>query len=343
MKAVFISRHGGAEVLEYGERPTPEAGRGEVRVRIKSCALNRLDIWIRNGLPRVQIPLPRILGSDIAGVIDQLGKGVTRPKVGTPALITPGIGCGRCRYCRSGWTSLCNQFTIMGLQRDGGYAEYAVVAARNVIPISKRYTFEQWAAVPLVFLTVYHMLVTRATLKKGETILIHAAGSGVGSAAIQLAKHLGARVITTAGSDEKLEKAKKLGAWGLIHYRKTDFVDEVKRLTKGKGVDVVFEHIGPETWTGSLASLSKGGRLVTCGATSGPKAEIDLRFLYTKQLSILGSYIGGDRELRQVLRLVSSGKLKPVVDSIFPLEEARKAHGKMESRDFFGKIVLTNH
>jgi len=341
MNAVFISRHGGPEVLEYGEQPTPEPGRGELRIRVKACALNHLDIWVRQGLPGVEIPLPHILGSDIAGVVDKLGRGVTHPLVGTPVIITPGIGCGKCRHCASGWTSLCNQFTIMGFRRDGGYAEYAVAGAKSAIPVSSRYSFEEWAAVPLVFLTVYHMLVTRAGLKKGETVLVHAAGSGIGSAAIQLARHLGAKVITTAGTDEKLEKAKRLGAQGLVNYKRTDFVEEVKRFTKGKGVDVVFEHIGPATWMGSLASLAKGGRLVTCGATSGPKTEIDLRFLFMKQLSILGSYMGGDGELRKVLRLVSQGKLKPVVDSILPLSEARKAHERMESRDLFGKIVLT--
>lgn len=342
MRAVYISKHGGPEVLSFGQRPMPEPGRGEVRVRIKACAMNHLDLWVRNGLPGIEIPLPHILGSDIAGIVDKLGRGVTRPKVGTPVIIAPGIGCGKCKHCGSGWTSLCDQFTIMGFRRDGGYAEFAVVSAKNVIPISKRYSFEEWAAVPLVFLTGYHMLVTRARLKKGETVLIHAAGSGIGSAAIQLAaKHIGAKVITTAGSDEKLEKAKKLGGWGLINYRKTNFVDEVKRLTKGKGVDVVFEHIGPATWSGSLSSLAKGGRVVTCGATSGPKVEVDLRFLFMKQLSILGSYMGGDGELRAVLRLVASGRLKPVVDSVFPLEEAQKAHQKMESRNFFGKLVLS--
>ena len=341
MKAVFISRHGGAEVLECGERPRPEPGKGEVRVRVKACALNHLDLWVRAGLPGVEIPMPHILGSDIAGIVEKLGKGVSRPKVGTPVIITPGIGCGKCKHCGSGWTSLCDQFMIMGFRRDGGYAEYAVVGARNVIPVSTRYRLEEWAATPLVFLTAYHMLVTRAALKKGETVLVHAAGSGIGSAAIQLAKTLGAKVITTAGTDEKLAKAKKLGAWGLINYQHANFTDEVKRLTKGRGVDVVFEHIGPATWTGSLASLAKKGRLVTCGATSGPKAEIDLRFLYMKQLSIFGSYMGGDGELRKVMRLLSLGKLKPVVDSLFPLEQARSAHEKMESRDFFGKIVLT--
>jgi len=341
MKAVFISRHGGAEVLECGERPRPEPGKGEVRVRVKACALNHLDLWVRAGLPGVEIPMPHILGSDIAGIVEKLGKGVSRPKVGTPVIITPGIGCGKCKHCGSGWTSLCDQFMIMGFRRDGGYAEYVVVGAKNVIPVSTRYRFEEWAATPLVFLTAYHMLVTRAALKKGETVLVHAAGSGIGSAAIQLAKTLGAKVITTAGTDEKLAKAKKLGAWGLINYQHANFTDEVKRLTKGRGVDVVFEHIGPATWTGSLASLAKKGRLVTCGATSGPKAEIDLRFLYMKQLSIFGSYMGGDGELRKVMRLLSLGKLKPVVDSLFPLEQARSAHEKMESRDFFGKIVLT--
>ncbi len=340
MKAVFISRHGGPEVLEYGERPTPEPKAGEIRIRVKACALNHLDLWLRMGLPGITIPLPHILGSDISGVVDKLGKGVTRPKVGTAVVISPGSGCGKCSFCRTDQTSLCPSYQILGYVRDGGNAEYFVTKARNVIPVPPGLSFEEWAAVPLVFLTAHHMLITRAGLKKGETVLIHGAGSGVGSAAIQLARQAGARVITTAGSDEKLAKAKKLGAWGVINYKKSDFAEEVKRLTKGKGVEVVLEHIGPETWTGSLACLAKGGRLVTCGTTSGPKVEMDLRFLFFKQFSILGSTMGGERELRKVLRLAASGKVKPVVDSIFPLKEAAKAHEKMESRNLFGKLIL---
>ncbi len=341
MKAVFISKHGGLETLRYGERPTPEPGKGEVLVRVRACALNHLDLWVRMGLPGVKIPLPHILGCDIAGTVEALGRGVRGIARGERVVVAPGLRCGRCKFCQSGWDSLCDQYTIMGYRVDGGYAEFAVCPKENIIPVSGKYSFEEWASVPLVFLTAYHMLLTRAGLKKGETVLIHAAGSGIGSAAIQVARLLGARVITTAGSDAKLKRAKRLGAHETINYRKKNFVDRVKKLTKGRGVDVVFEHVGPATFTGSVASLAKGGRLVTCGATSGPKIEIDLRFLFVRHLSLLGSYMGGHKELLEVIRQVEKGRLKPVVDSVFPLREARAAQARMENRQHFGKILLS--
>ena len=340
MRAVFFREHGGVEKLEYGYLPEPAPGPGEVLVRVKACALNRLDIWTRQGMPGVKIPLPHILGCDIAGEVAKLGSGVRGFSLRQKVLIAPGISCGRCQYCRTGWDSLCDHYRIMGFQVDGGYAEYVKAPARNLIPISKKWTFEEWAAVPLVFLTAWHMLVTRAQLKKGESVLIHAAGSGVGSAAIQIAKYLGARVFTTVGSDEKIKRAKALGADEVINYEKKDFSLELRRLNRSQGVDVVFEHIGPATFQKSLASLARRGRLVTCGVTSGPLVNLDLRFLFVRQLSVFGSYMGGLKELQTVVRLVRKKKLKPVVDQVFPLREASQAQARMLERKNFGKIVL---
>lgn len=340
MHAVFFREHGGVEKLEYGFLPEPSPGPGEVLVQVKACALNRLDIWTRQGMPGVKIPLPHILGCDIAGEVVKLGHGVRGIPVKRKVLIAPGISCARCHHCRTGWDSLCEDYKIMGFQVNGGYAEYALAPARNLIPISKRWTFEEWASVPLVFVTAWHMLVTRAALKKGETVLIHAAGSGVGSAAIQIAKYLGARVFTTVGSDEKIKRAKSLGADEVINYEKKDFSQEIKRLTRNRGVDVVFEHIGPSTFAKSLASLTRKGRLVTCGVTSGPTINLDIRFVFIRQLSIFGSYMGGLKELHKVVRLIEGRKLKPVVDKVFPLQEARQAHERMLERQNFGKIVL---
>ena len=340
MKAVFFKEHGGVEKLEYGYQPEPAPGPGEVLVRVRACALNHLDIWTRQGIPSVKISLPHILGCDISGEVAKLGHGVRGISMGKRVVIAPGLSCGRCHDCRTGWDSLCDDYKIMGFQVDGGYAEYVKAPARNLIPISKKWSFEEWAAVPLVFLTAWHMLVTRAALKKGETVLIHAAGSGVGSAAIQIAKYLGARVFTTVGSDEKIKRAKSLGADEVINYEKKDFSLEVKRLNRNRGVDVVFEHIGPATFAKSLAALHRKGRLVTCGVTSGPTVNLDLRFLFSRQLSVLGSYIGGLKEFRTVLRLVHKKKLRPVVDKVFPLKDAREAQLRMLERKHFGKIVL---
>jgi NADPH:quinone reductase-like Zn-dependent oxidoreductase len=341
MHAVFFREHGGVEKLEYGYQPKPIPGHGEALVQVKACALNHLDIWTRQGMPGVKIHLPHILGCDIAGVVVKTGHGAHGIPVGKKVVLAPGFGCGRCHSCRIGWDSLCDEYKIMGFQINGGYAEYVKAPARNLIPISKEWTFEEWASVPLVFLTAWHMLVTRAGLKKGESVLIHAAGSGVGSAAIQIAKYLGARVFTTVGSDEKIKRAKALGADEVINYERKDFSLEIKHLSRGRGVDVVFEHIGPATFAKSLASLARKGRLVTCGVTSGPMVNLDLRFLFVRQLSVFGSYMGGIKELHTVLRLVRKKKLRPVVDKVFPLNQAREAQARMLERQNFGKIVLT--
>jgi len=299
-----------------------------------------LDIWVREGIPGITITLPHILGCEISGEISKVGNAVKDLSVGQRVLIAPGISCGKCEYCLSSNDSLCHEFRIMGFQVNGGYAEYAKAPAGNIIPISDKLSFEEWAAVPLVFLTAWNMLKTRGCLATGETVLIHAAGSGIGSAAIQIARLSGAEVITTVGADEKVMKAKELGADRVINYAKEDFADKVNELTDGRGVDLVFEHIGPETWEKSLLCLKRGGRLVTCGATSGPTVNFDLRFLFAKQLSVSGCYMGSRRELITIMKLIESGKLKAIVDSVFPLEDAVTAQAKMLDRKQFGKIVL---
>jgi len=342
MKAVIFRRHGGPEELEWADMPDPSPEPDDVVIKVSACSLNHLDIWERQGLPGVNIPLPHISGSDVAGEIVQAGNRVKGLRAGQRVIASPGVSCGECEFCRKDFDSLCASYRLLGLQVNGGYAEYVKVPARAVIPVSDKYSWEEWAAVPLVFLTAWHMLASRARLQKGETVLVHAAGSGIGSAAIQVAKHLGARVITTASSDEKLEKALALGADRIVNYKTADFIAETLDFTQGRGADVVFEHIGPETWAGSIRVLAKAGRLVTCGATSGREVNVDLRFLYSKQLSIFGSYMGGTRELHEVLRLIDHGQLKPVVDSVFPLKEARQAQEKMLSRQHFGKILLVN-
>ncbi len=337
MQAVFFERHGGPEVLKYGSVKDPVPLAGEALIGIKACSLNHLDIWVRQGLPG--IPLPHIPGCDVAGIVLEAPAG-SKLKKGQRVVVSPGrIPLSAVKEFE-GRDSYSPDFKITGLQIPGGYAEKICVSEHFVFPVSEKYSFEEWASIPLAGLTAYHMLVTRAGLKAGETVLVHAAGSGIGSYALQVAKSLGARVFTTVGDAEKAERAKKLGADEVILYKNEDFSEKVKKLTDGRGVDVIFEHIGPEVWQKNIQSLVRGGRLVTCGATSGPKVEIELRYLYSKQLSVLGSYMGSLAELRRVLEWAEQGKLAPVVDKVFPLQEAAEAQKRMENRKNFGKIVL---
>lgn len=340
MRAIIFKKHGSTENLEYTYTERPKPGPGEVLIKVRACALNHLDLWTLAGMPGVTIPLPHILGCDIAGQVAELGTGVKKTLMGRRVIVAPGISCGHCEHCKSGWDSLCAKYQILGLQRNGGYAQYAVVPARNIIIVSKKLPYEKWAAVPLVFLTAWHVLVTRTQLKKGETALIHAAGSGVGSAGIQIAKYLGAKVATTIGNDKKAARAKQLGADHIVNYRKKEFHEDILTWTKMRGVDVVLEHIGPETFSKSIACLAKKGRLATCGVTSGPSTQINLRTIFARQISIMGCYIGGLPELLKVVKLMESGKLQPVIDEIFPLREASKAIQRMEERANFGKIIL---
>ena len=340
MKAVVFRRHGGPDVLEYADVPDPSPGVGQVLVRVKACAINRLDCWIRQGIPAYRIQLPHISGCDVAGVVERVGEGVSRFTPGDRVVLAPGLSCGRCEYCQRGDDNLCVAYGIRGAAVAGGYAELVLARAPDALPLPPDVLFEQAAAFPLVFLTAWHMLVGRAKLQPEETVLIHAAGSGVGHAAVQIAKHLKARVLTTVGADAKIPKAQALGADAVINYQREPFEERVKALTAGRGVDVVFDHIGPQVWEPSLRLLVKGGRLVTCGATSGPSVPLDLRYVFSRQLAVLGSIMGTRAELEDVAQLVFRGVLRPVVDTVFPLREARAAQERLLSRNVFGKLVL---
>jgi len=340
MKAIALRAHGGPEVVKLEELPDPVAGPGEVVVQVKAAALNHLDIWVRAGWPGLKLSWPHVLGSDVAGVVESVGPGVNDPKPGDAVVVNPSLGCGRCERCLAGEENLCRRFSILGEHVSGGQAEKLAVAARNVLPKPSNLSFEEAAAVPLTFMTAWHALVARARLRLGETVLVHAAGSGVGVAAVQIAKLHGARVIATAGSDAKLEKARALGADEVVNYETQDFVSEVKRLTGKKGVEVVFEHVGKKTWEKSILAAGLGGRIVTVGATTGHDPLTDLRHVFFRQLSILGSTMGTAAELVEVLRWVGEGKLRPVVDRVLPLADAVKGQGLLSDRAQFGKIVL---
>ncbi len=340
MKALFIREHGGVERLQYGELPDPHPRPGEVRVKVKACAVNHLDLWVREGWAGLGLEMPHVLGSDIAGEIDELGAGVTGVDPGEKVVVSPGLSCGHCKECLAGRDNYCRHYHILGEHVGGGGAEYVCVPRQNLLPMPEGLSFEQAACIPLVFETAWEMLFRRAALQPGETVLVHAAGSGVGSAAVQIAKLLGARVIATAGSDEKLAKAKALGADDLINYERQDFLAEVKKLTSRRLVDVVFEHTGARTFEKSVAALKVGGRLVTCGATTGHEAKLDLRTLFWRRISLLGSTMGSKGDLFDILKLVGQGKLKPVLDRTLPLSEGQKAHELLAHRSQFGKIVL---
>jgi NADPH:quinone reductase-like Zn-dependent oxidoreductase len=310
-------------------------GPGEALVRVRACALNHLDLFQRRGLQRVAIPLPHISGSDVAGDVAG-GDG----EAGQRVMLQPGLSCGRCAACLGGRDNECGRYDILGYHTDGGYAEIVKVPVRNLVPIPASVTYVEAAAFPLTFVTAWHMLVTRAAVRPGDDVLVLAAGSGVGQAAIQVAALHGARVLATGGSAEKLEQARRLGAAEVIDHHAQDISAEVKRLTNRRGVDIVVEHVGQATWQSSLRSLAPGGRLVTCGATTGPDVAVDLRFLFTRQLSLLGSYMGTKSELLTAARFFFAGRLKPVIDRTFPLSAAAEAQRHLEAARHFGKIVL---
>lgn len=340
MKAVRFHQFGGPETLIYEDAPLPVAGLGEVVVRVKACALNHLDLWIRKGIPAYHIQLPHIPGCDVSGIIDDVGEGITEFAKGDKVLIAPGLSCFRCSPCLSGRDNLCEHYRIFGAGCDGGYAEYSRVPVSNLIRIPDEIGYHEAAAFPLTFLTAWHMLIKRARLQPGQDLLVLAGGSGVGSAAIQIGKLAGARVIATAGSSVKLDQALMIGADFVIDHSKGDFSEEIRRITDGRGVDVVFEHVGPATFNWSLRSLTKGGTLVTCGATSGPTVDLDLRYLFSRELNLMGAIMGTRAELKEITHLMGQKKLRPIIDSVHPLSEARNLQEKMRSRDLFGKLIL---
>jgi NADPH:quinone reductase-like Zn-dependent oxidoreductase len=339
MKAVRIHEFGGPEVLKFEDAPDPELRKDHVLVRIRACALNHLDLWVRKGLPGVT--LPHILGSDIAGEVVECGEYISDLQPGTRVLLAPMLFCGHCEQCNQGRQNFCPQFAVLGNNAEGGNCELIAVPRLNVIAIPDWLGFVQAASVPLVFLTAWHMLVANAKLRAGQTVLVLGAGSGVGTAAIQICKLLGAEVIATAGQEGKLARARELGADYTINHYQQKISEEVKRITARRGVDVVFEHVGVATWAESIRSLKYGGTLVTCGATTGADATLDLRVLFARQLSFHGSYMGAMGELNEVLRHVFNGKLKAVVDRTFPLPETRAAHEYLAGSEQFGKIVVT--
>ncbi|OQW36769.1 MAG: alcohol dehydrogenase [Nitrospira sp. SG-bin1] len=340
MKAVLFREHGGPDKLSYEEMPMPQIGPQDVLIRVKACALNHLDLWVRQGSPAYAVPFPHVGGSDVSGIVERVGAHVEGIVIGTPVFVSPGISCWNCEFCLAGRDNMCRTYHLLGAKVHGGYAEYVKVPFRNVLPIPDNITFEQAAAFPLVSITASHMLFALARLQPGETVLVMGAGSGVGMMAVQMAKLAGARVITTVGSEDKIPKAVVLGADAVIDHSKEKVSERVKLLTEGRGVDVVVEHIGPDVWDSCLASLAKGGRLITCGATTGGEVQLNLRSVFSRQLTIKGSYMGTRAELVKAAELIGQKRLIAVVDRTFPLRDARAAHALMASRKFFGKIVL---
>ena len=340
MRAVVVREHGGLEALRFEERDVPEPGPREVRVRVRAVGLNHLDVWVRKGVPGHHFPLPIVPGCDVAGEVDALGPGATGFKPGDAVVLAPGVSCGRCLACREGSEPLCRYYGILGETRDGGLQEWIVVPDHALFPRPDGLDDAHAAAVPLTFLTAWHMLVGRAALRPGERVLVHAAGSGVSAAAIQIARLVGARVLATAGSDAKRQRALALGAEEAVDYEGDTFVEAARRWTGKRGVDVVVDHVGESTFDRSIRSLAKGGRYVTCGATSGYEMKTDFRLVYFKSLSILGSTMGSGHELMRVLDHVGAGRLRPIVDAVLPWDRVAEAHRRLESREVFGKIVL---
>lgn len=338
MKAVVMERTGGPDVLTYKDFEDPKIGNGEVLVRVKACGVNRIDIWIRSGLYKVQ--LPHILGADVSGVVEAIGKDVEGVYEGEEVILMPAISDGTCEYCLSGWDSLCDNLKLLGFHIHGGYAEYVKVPKSAIFKKPKDLSFEEAAAIPVNFLTAWHMLITRAGIKPGQSVLVVGAGSGIGYAAVQISKLAGCKVIAIVGDGWKVSKAKDIGA-DLVINRKTDDVEKAtKEFTNGKGVDVVFEHAGSAFWDKAIKCLKKGGTMVSCGATTGEEAVVNIRYVYRNQISILGSYIGNRSEFINLLRLFEEKKLRAVIDSVYKLKDAAEAHRKMEENKHFGKLIL---
>lgn len=340
MKAVRVSEHGGLDQLVYGDVPDPELRADEVRVQVKASGVNHLDVWVRKGVPGHTFPLPLIPGNDVAGVVLEVGERAGGISPGDAVVLAPGTSCKRCEACFSGNDHHCASYAILGEHRDGGWAEQIVVPRENVLPKPPGLSFEEAASIPLTFLTAWHMLVGRAAIRPGETVLIQAAGSGVSVAGIQIAKLWGATVIATASSRAKLERAEALGADHLVNYKEEDVAKRVKAITGKRGADVVFDHVGADTWDSSTRALSWQGRMVICGATTGPMVKLNLVHLFFKAQTVMGSTMGSTADLCEVLRHVEAGRLRPVVDRLLPLSEAREAQRLIEAREVCGKLVL---
>lgn len=340
MKALAFSQHGGLDTLRYTDVPDPKIGDGDVLVKVRACALNHLDLFVREGLPGLKLPLPFWSGCDIAGEIAQVGTGVSGLAVGERVAVNPNLHCGRCEFCAKGETSLCASYGILGEHTYGGLAEYVKVAGDKVVKLPDHVRYEDTAAFILVSMTAWRMLVTQARLRAGEDLLIIGVGGGVSSTAVQIGKLCGARVWVTSSSDDKLARARELGADECINHATEDWVRVIGQKTGRRGVDVVLENVGAATWQGSIRSLAKGGRLVTCGGTSGPICETDVRVVFWKQVSIIGSTMATNAEFATVMAQLFRGRLRGIVDSAMPLAEGVAAQRKLAEGRQFGKIVL---
>jgi NADPH:quinone reductase-like Zn-dependent oxidoreductase len=341
MKTVLFRQHGGPEVLEYTDFPAPQPGPEEVQIRIYAAALNRLDIWVRNGWPGIRLEYPHIPGADGAGVISAIGPGVTQFHIGERVVINSNLSDGTCEFCRAGRENLCVKWGLLGETARGTYAEFVVVPDRNVLKLPADFPFDRSAAASLVFLTAWHSLITRGKLQKGESVLIVGAGGGVNTAALQIAKYIGAKVYVVGSNMQKLKRAEELGADELIdRSREADWSKAIYQLTNRRGVDLVVDNVGAGTLPLSLRAACRGGRILTVGNTGGPKFEIDNRYMFSKQLSYLGSTMGTRSDFAQVMALIFAGKLSPVLDETFDLKDARRAQERLEQGEFFGKIIL---
>ncbi|NIN70790.1 MAG: zinc-binding dehydrogenase [Gemmatimonadetes bacterium] len=341
MKAAVFWQHGGPEVVEVADVPRPEPGPGQVLIAVRAAALNHLDLWARRGLPGLQFEFPHIGGSDIAGVVEEVGDGVAGLNPGTRALVNPSLWCGSCDWCLKGEESLCTSYKIIGEHVRGGLAEFAAVPAANVLPIPDDLSFEEAAAVPLVYQTAWRGLVSRGRLQAGEYLLVTGASGGVSTAAIQIAKHLGATVFAVTAGPEKVARVRELGADHVIDRLESDFSKEVWKATDKRGVDIAFDSVGEAVWPDLLRALARDGRLVAYGATTGAAGQVEIRLTFWKQLQIIGTTMSSASEFNEVMSLVFEKKLKPVIDVVWPLEDAREAHRRLEAGQQFGKIVLT--
>lgn len=343
MQAVTFHEHGDLDRLRVESVPIPEPRPGEALVRVKACALNHLDIWIRQGIPAYHVPLPHISGCDVAGIVETIQdpEGASPSfSPGQPVVISPGLSCWRCDHCLAGKDNLCPTYKILGAQVNGGYAEYVTVPIRNLLAIPRGLTFVEAAAFPLVSVTAWHMVVTLAQVEPGDRVLVMGGGSGVGSLAVQLAKAMGAVVLTTVGSEEKVPKAKRLGAVEVVNHSTEDIAQRVRQFTGGRGIEVIIDHIGQRVWDACLHALARGGRFVTCGATTGGDLPLDARLLFSRQWTIRGAYMGTRGELVKAARMIEDGSIRPIVDRVLPLQEAAVAQRLMLDRQIFGKVVL---
>jgi NADPH:quinone reductase-like Zn-dependent oxidoreductase len=339
-EAIVLSRHGGPEVLERQTIDLPPPGPREVRVRVRAVAMNHMDLWVRRGGPAFKLVYPHRLGCDIAGEVEELGPGARGVKVGDRVMVQPGLSCGVCRACLSGHDNLCRSYHILGENAQGGYARHANLPDVNVIKIGDALSFEQAAAMPLCTLTAWQMVHRKGQVRPGQTVVVHAAGSGVSSIAIKLCKLVGARVIATTGSPQKRDRALAIGADEVILTSDQDYLTEIKRLTHRAGADVILDHLGGELFEKAVAAAAWGGRIVTCGATAGFSAKLDLRQIFFRQVEVLGSTMGSKGDLLEALPLILDGRLRATVDRVVPLWEARAAHEALEKREVFGKVVL---